>query len=455
MKDVVVLLPGIMGSALENGGKTIWDVSASAVGRAIFSPGRSLKALALPSDTSTGEGTAATHLLSDAHIIPFLWKIDGYSGLSSFIQDKFKLTPGENFFEFPYDWRLDNRISAARLKASANAWLEKHRYRHPDSRLILIGHSMGGLVARYFLEVLDGWQITKTLITFGTPYRGSIKALDYLANGWRKTFASATLVDLGNLVRSFPSVYQLLPTYECVGRTEDELQSLEKIDGGQIGELDIRRARNGVEFHREIERAIESNRRQEGYGYRILPVVGAYQPTLQSALVTESGIKPLFTYKGRKLLAGDGTVPGFSASPTEFSKARIEMFAACPHASLQNFDPVRVQMRAAVDDIDVSEIKAVAAEAVSLDIQDAFAAGQPVRFRLHYTAVEPAQAILTHLETDTTTECHVAPPASEDGWRSVDAGVIASGTYRIDIAVEDGSPPISDLFTVVADGAND
>jgi pimeloyl-ACP methyl ester carboxylesterase len=39
-------------------------------------------------------------------------------------------------------------------------------------KLILVGHSMGGLVARYFLECLEGWRDTRRLVTFGTPYRG-------------------------------------------------------------------------------------------------------------------------------------------------------------------------------------------------------------------------------------------------------------------------------------------
>ena len=46
MKDVVVLLPGILGSALEKNGKSLWDVSAGAIGRALFSLGGSIDQLA-------------------------------------------------------------------------------------------------------------------------------------------------------------------------------------------------------------------------------------------------------------------------------------------------------------------------------------------------------------------------------------------------------------------------
>ena len=59
MKDVIVLLPGIMGSALDKDGTTVWDTSVGAFGRALFSLGASVQALALESDTSTGDGVSA------------------------------------------------------------------------------------------------------------------------------------------------------------------------------------------------------------------------------------------------------------------------------------------------------------------------------------------------------------------------------------------------------------
>jgi len=149
-----------------------------------------------------------------------------------------------------------------------------------------------------------------------------------------------------------------------------------------IGDLDVERARAGIAFNREIEEAVDENRKQPDYGYRILPIVGTYQPTFQGALLTGDGIQPLLGYKGQTMLGGDGTVPRLSAAPIELSKAKVETFVACPHASLQNFDPVRVQIRAALEDIDISELKAVAGDAISLDMQDAFVAGEVVRLRV-------------------------------------------------------------------------
>jgi len=450
MKDVIVLLPGILGSALKKGGTTIWDASVGAIGRALFSLGASVQGLALSSDNSAGEGITASHLLQDVHLVPFFWKIDGYSGLSRYIQAKLGVTPGENFFEFPYDWRLDNRISAKRLATAAAVWLERQRQRHPDARLVLIGHSMGGLVARYFIEVLGGWRDTRTLITLGTPHRGSVKALDFLANGLRKRLGPVTLVELSGLIQSLPSVHQLLPVYPCVGKTADNLLGLEAIDRKTIGLLDVARARAGIAFHREIERAVDANRQEAAYDYRLIPVVGTYQPTFLSALLKDDGVEPLETYKGETLLYGDGTVPRLSATPIEMSKAKVETFVACPHASLQNFDPVRVQMRAALQDIDISELKAVAAEAISLELRDAFMAGEAFVTRaLCPGSTDPLKATLVNLDTATKTEQEFVATNDAQGWQRLQLPALVPGTYRIRVEAANTAEPIEDVFSVL------
>lgn len=451
MKDVIILLPGIMGSALAKDGETIWDVGVGTLGRALFSLDGSVEDLALSGDASTGDGVMPTHLLANVHMIPYLWKIDGYSGFAEFIRSKFEVVPGENFFEFPYDWRLDNRISAQRLSSVAKEWLEKWRSRYPDARLILIAHSMGGLVARYFIEALGGWRDTKMLITLGTPHRGSVKALDFLVNGLRKKFGPVTLLDLTKFVRSCPSVYQLLPIYPCVGETEEDLNRIEEME--ELGELDMERARAGIEFHREIERAVEENSKDAVYQssrYKLLPVVGTYQPTFLSALLTRDGIKPIETYQGKTMLGGDGTVPRLSATPIELSEAKVETFVACPHAGLQNFDTVRVQVRSALGDIDIRRFRASEAEAISLRMADMFSVGEPFQALARCEAViDPMQAVLVNIETGAEVECEFEMILDTEGWQRLDLSPLAAGSYRIRIDAGDEAEPITDVFAVL------
>ena len=111
---------------------------------------------------------------------------------------------------------------------------------------------MGGLVARYYLEVLEGWRDCRALITFGTPYRGSLNALDFLANGYKRLF-----VDLTEVMRSFPSAHQLLPIYKAL-RVGDDYVRVAETKG--IPGVELARAQDALAFHREIEAKVTEHR---------------------------------------------------------------------------------------------------------------------------------------------------------------------------------------------------
>lgn len=49
------------------------------------------------------------------------------------------------------------------------------------SRVHLIGHSLGGVIARWFVEELDGYKVVDTCVTIGTPHQGTLAA--YLGAG--------------------------------------------------------------------------------------------------------------------------------------------------------------------------------------------------------------------------------------------------------------------------------
>ena len=79
MKDIIVLLPGIMGSVLERDGKPVWDLSGRALLRFLFSGGNTLKSLTLTDDpvddADLGDGITAPRLLPDAQILKLFSKI--------------------------------------------------------------------------------------------------------------------------------------------------------------------------------------------------------------------------------------------------------------------------------------------------------------------------------------------------------------------------------------------
>lgn len=342
MKDVVVVLPGILGSALEKDGKTIWDMSPGAAIRALFTLGGSVKDLTLDGDDHSvedlGDGVRATRLVPDLHLIPGLWKIDGYGAITRRLLDQFDLVSGENYFEFAYDWRRDNRVAARKLARASHDWLKGWRAKsgNEDAKLVLLAHSMGGLVSRAFLELEEGWKDTRTMVTFGTPYRGSLNAAGFIANGFQKKIGPLTVVDLTDMLRSLTSVYQLLPIYPCIDDGSDALSRPAEAKG--FPNLDTDRAGAALAFHRAIERAVNQHSTETAYienGYRIDPVVGTDQPTLNSGRIDGDRLLMSRSIDGERLL-GDGTVPRPSAHPQESDDAADAVFSGEPHASIQN-----------------------------------------------------------------------------------------------------------------------
>ena len=344
--DVVVLLPGILGSVLARDGEEVWAPSPGAIGRALWSLGRNVRSLEIGADPvdadDLGDGVVATRLMPDIHIVPGLWGIDGYSGITKVMLERFDLVPGETYLEFPYDWRRDNRVAARRLHRLVEEKLAAQRAQNPDAKLILIiGHSMGGLVARHYLECMDGWKDTRALITFGTPHRGSLNALEFLANGFIKKLGPLKLVDLTKLLRSLTSVYQLLPTYSCVDLGDGYL-TVEEL-AGRVDGVDEAKAKAAADFHRDITTGAGGH---DPGVYDLHSIVGTSQATKQSArwdgdrLVIEET-------KGGTDEGGDGTVPRVSATPPEtddWTPRYQPMYSADRHASLQNADPVQTQL---------------------------------------------------------------------------------------------------------------
>jgi hypothetical protein len=61
----------------------VWGLSAGTIGRALWNLGDNVKELAIPADAldrpDYDDDMTATKLLQDTHLIPWLWKVDGYS----------------------------------------------------------------------------------------------------------------------------------------------------------------------------------------------------------------------------------------------------------------------------------------------------------------------------------------------------------------------------------------
>ena len=453
--DVVVLLPGVSGSALAKNGREIWGLSAGTLWAAASSLGNTIRQLKLanddPSVDDLGDGITATRLIPDLHIIPGLWKIDGYAATKASLLQRSGLEENKNYFDFPYDWRRDNRVSGRRLGEAARGWLKAWRTSsgNDNAKLVLIGHSMGGIVARYFLEVLEGWRETRSLITFGTPYRGSLNAVGYLANGYAKGIGPLK-VDLSETVRSFTAIYQLLPTFKCIDKGNGAIVRVGETSG--LPNIDAARAAKALAFHSEITEAQQRNAKDEAYqrdGYKIFPVVGVEQPTFVSAVVRNGKLELNQKLEGKEL-GGDSVVPRVSATPLELSNQGREMFAAEAHASLQNFAPVLTQVGGVLagSQVDLGDFEAVMADQVTLglDLQDVYGAG-PVEIVAKPSKPVPLEVRAFDVPTN---KLVVRAPlaASDDGYARAHV-TLTPGAYRVTVGGAETVSPVTDACLVI------
>jgi pimeloyl-ACP methyl ester carboxylesterase len=132
----------------------------------------------------------------------------------------------DTFYLFAYDWRRDN-VETAQLLAEKIERL-RQRLGRPDLRFNLIAHSMGGLVARYYMmyggeDVLEraGAKVTwagapsiDKLVLVGVPNEGTMESVRALVEGF--PVAESGLLSLFGTVEAktaftMPAAFQLLP----------------------------------------------------------------------------------------------------------------------------------------------------------------------------------------------------------------------------------------------------
>jgi pimeloyl-ACP methyl ester carboxylesterase len=370
------------------------------------------------------------------------------------ILDNFDVTDGQGFEWFPYDWRLSNRHSARRLAEFIKPRLEAWRATHgADARVVLVAHSMGGLVSRYYLEVLDGghWRDCRALMTFGTPYRGSLNAVNFLANGFKKL--GVRLSDLTEVVRSCPSVYELLPTYRAI-QVNGEWKRVEEC--GALPKMDKDYVKAAAAFHDEIEKAVDAHRKDAAYrdgGYLIRPFVGVDQTTQQSAVLAGNALttsSDLPDWAQAADAGGDGTVPRASAVPIELFGKALESYVGERHGSLQKNEYVLDDFRERLKTMQAGRLDEflgiqVVSQRRTIDLQVA---------RMSDGAWLPGGLVAEVTPDAGVTKEHIMGEGV-DGWELSLEGVPAN-LYRVRVRGSEGGgaapTPVREVFEVA--GAN-
>lgn len=195
-RPLVVLLPGIIGSSLLN---VIGDIGTIWLNPLALIAGK-LRYLQLAPDglrdasplvQIVASGLIPTHYLA--------------------IQLYLKILGGCDVLGFPFDWRRTPDLAVEALRQ-----LVVGQFAQSGRKIHLVGHSMGGLVARNFClrYPAEAAQSVAQIIQLGTPNYGSCEPIRNLTVG-SDTGRLAARLNAANapleLMRSCPGLYAMLP----------------------------------------------------------------------------------------------------------------------------------------------------------------------------------------------------------------------------------------------------
>ncbi|MEE1827300.1 hypothetical protein PUR61_34680 [Streptomyces sp. BE20] len=324
-RHLVYVLPGIGGSVLERpraGGRpgtAVWDAGFGDIAGLLTRPGR----------LTPDRPLRPTGLIRSRRLLPGWTVVPGYERLLDGLRalpgvrldegHPDRRDPAANVVAFPYDFRLGVAHAARLLAADVHERLQDHSEAERAGRVVVVAHSMGGLVARHWLGVLEGWPLCRALITLGTPHRGAPKALDVLANGVR--VAGIRLDEVSNLLRTWPGVADLLPRYPAVLDTTTGTPRY-PLDPAlpDLGEY----AAAAFAVHKDIEDGWRNIPRGPD-APEVRPLLGWSHRTPGAAhwdgerLTVTKTVPDWLDLDGWEKDHGDGTVPAYSAVPLEMS----------------------------------------------------------------------------------------------------------------------------------------
>ena len=257
-RNPVIVIPGILGSRLVDGqtGEVAWGE----MGPAGVSPLKthSLTELALPMQLGMPLHQLHDQVKQDGPLDQITFRVAGIPvkvnayaqilatlGVGGYRDQHFHGTSRRNevnygddhftCFQFAYDWRRDISESAAQLAQyieekdayTRQQYLEKFGIENPNIKFDIVAHSMGGMVARYYLRygnqpladdgslpvlTWEGARRVGRVFIVGTPNLGSTQAIKEMKEGLQLAppmprFPAA-------VVGTMPAAYQLFPRSE-------------------------------------------------------------------------------------------------------------------------------------------------------------------------------------------------------------------------------------------------
>lgn len=421
-RDAVMVLPGIMGSELVDveSGDVLWGLSSRAYTR-LWTSAEGIRRLYLTDKERAGNYSRvrAVRTLRFPSASPGLGGFEPYTSLVKRIREQ---TPHPDAVaEFPYDWRLSVPTNASLLADAAEQHLQQWR-QHPqgssNAALILIAHSMGGLVARYFTERLGGNGVVGQTVTLGTPFNGAVKAA-HLLNSGRGAPVPLPRARLRALVATLPGVHDLLPSYRCVddGGAGRRLTPQDVADIGGDPEL----AASSLRLHEAFAKPSRET---------LSTVVGVFQPTMQSMRIEAGVVIPQWHLPSASAVSGPVDHRGDGTVYVEAAIGGVEPIASLPqsHAGIARTPEARAVVAATLIRGRLGPPMGV--EGFGVEAPDLAAVGRPCEIGIE--AGMDAMPICVVTELDSGERFEVRPSRRSGKLQAVTV-LPREGAYRIEV----------------------
>lgn len=220
----LIFLHGFYGANLnrQSTGERIWLTASQAL----------WKSNTLAIDESGMEIPGAENLVEDGilrkvDVLPVVYNIDAYGETLDYFEKQFGAT--YQIVPLAYDWRRDNLLAVKALGAMIDQLRAEGK-----KKIVVVGHSMGGLVLAYYLrygtqdlaaanEDWSGAEKIDLAMIVGSPFRGTIYILRNMLEGVRIGWNSTLLRP--ESYGSFASAYQMLPEKLELFNAKGELKS--------------------------------------------------------------------------------------------------------------------------------------------------------------------------------------------------------------------------------------
>lgn len=438
--DAVILIPGIMGSELaeKKTGRILWGAADLGWYARAWTTGSSL-ALLQPTErelSGVADRIVARRVLRFPAVTPVLRGVEPYTRMLQALR-ALAVAPAA-VAEFPYDWRLSIAFNAQRFADAAAEHLRRwraHPAGSPEARLVIVAHSMGGLIARYFTGVLGG--DARVTVTLGTPLYGSVQAASILNLG-RGAPVPLPHGRLRRLVRSMPGLYDLLPSYRCVD---------EGVRARALTPADVAALGGSPDL---AQQASERGKRLLAADPGAVRVVtGVRQPTGQSIKLSGDVVCELahLCLDGpdggllRENRAGDATVCRESAAPPGSEPAYLPQ----SHGALARTEEAIAHVCAVLTERELGV--PLGDQGHGIEVPDVVSAG--AAFEMAVTGIDDPAGVQCRI-TDASSGVAVAHPplVRRDGVLIARPRLNAPGVYRVEVK-SGGSSAVTQLVLAV------